>query len=192
VWLARHFGEAGVLAGLDLNTVNMILLLLALLLHWRPRRMVRAVFQGAPAASGVLLQFPFYGGIFGMIAFTGLSDRIAGWLVQASNQFFYPPLIALYSCVLGVFVPSGGSKWVIEAPYVLDAGHRLGVDPGWLVVVYDLGEASANLLQPFWMLPTLAILGLKARDVMGYTFAMFLVCFPVAIVTVTLLAPHVG
>ena len=75
---------------------------------------------------------------------------------------------------------------------VLDAGHRLGVDPGWLVVVYDLGEASANLLQPFWMLPTLAILGLKARDVMGYTFAMFLVCFPVAIVTVTLLAPHVG
>jgi short-chain fatty acids transporter len=192
VWLARHFGEAGVLAGLDLNTVNMILLLLALLLHWRPRRMVRAVFRGAPAASGVLLQFPFYGGIFGMIAFTGLSDRIAGWLVQASNQFFYPPLIALYSCVLGVFVPSGGSKWVIEAPYVLDAGHRLGVDPGWLVVVYDLGEASANLLQPFWMLPTLAILGLKARDVMGYTFAMFLVCFPVAIVTVTLLAPHVG
>ena len=115
-----------------------------------------------------------------MIAFTGLSDRIAGWLVQASNQFFYPPLIALYSCVLGVFVPSGGSKWVIEAPYVLDAGYRLGVDAGWLVVVYDLGEASANLLQPFWMLPTLAILGLKARDVMGYTFAMFLVCFPVA------------
>jgi len=75
---------------------------------------------------------------------------------------------------------------------VLDAGYRLGVDAGWLVVVYDLGEASANLLQPFWMLPTLAILGLKARDVMGYTFAMFLVCFPVAIVTVTLLAPHVG
>ena len=192
VWLARHFDAAGVLTGLDLNTVNMILLLLALLLHWRPWRMVRAVFQGTSAASGVLLQFPFYGGIFGMIAFTGLSARIAGWLVQASNQFFYPPLIALYSCVLGVFVPSGGSKWVIEAPYVLDAGHRLGVDAGWLVVVYDLGEASANLLQPFWMLPTLAILGLKARDVMGYTFAMFCVCFPVAVVTVTLLAPHVA
>ena len=192
VWLARHFDDAGVLTGLDLNTVNLILLLLALLLHWRPWRMVRAVFQGTSAVGGVLLQFPLYGGIFGMIAFTGLSARIAGWLVQATNDFFYPPLIAVYSCVLGVFVPSGGSKWVIEAPYVLDAGHRLGVDPGWLVVVYDLGEASANLLQPFWMLPTLAILGLKARDVMGYTFAMFCVCFPVAVVTVTLLAPHVG
>ena len=111
VWLARHFDEAGVFAGLDLNTVNMILLLLALLLHWRPWRMVRAVFEGTSAASGVLLQFPFYGGIFGMIAFTGLSTRIAGWLVQASNQFFYPPLIAVYSAVLGVFVPSGPAGW---------------------------------------------------------------------------------
>ena len=107
---------------------------------------------------------------------------------QASNQFFYPPLIALYSGVLGVFVPSGGSKWVIEAPYVLDAGNRLGVDAGWLVVVYDLGEASANLLQPFWMLPTLAILGLQARDVMVHVRDVPGLV-PVAIVTVTLLLP---
>lgn len=189
VWLARHFGDTGLLTGLDFNTINLILLMLALLLHWRPWRMVQSVFKGTSAAAGVLLQYPFYGGIFGMIAYTGLSARVAGWLVQASNQFFYPPLVAVYSMVLGVFVPSGGSKWVIEAPYVLDAGRQLGVDPGWLVVVYDLGEASANLLQPFWMLPTLAILGLKARDIMGYTFAMFLACFPVAVVAVTLLAP---
>jgi short-chain fatty acids transporter len=126
-----------------------------------------------------------------MIVYTGLSQRIAGWLVQASDQFFFPPLIAIYSCILGVFVPSGGSKWVIEAPYVLDAANQLDVHSGWMVVVYDLGEASANLLQPFWMLPTLAVLGLKARDIMGYTFAMFLVCFPVVLVLVTLLAPHV-
>ena len=132
------------------------------------------------------------GGIFGVIAYTGISARLAGWMVQASSQFLFPPLVAIYSCILGIFVPSGGSKWVIEAPYVLQAANELTVDAGWMVVVYDLGEASANLLQPFWMLPTLAILGLKARDVMGYTFAMFLVLFPVAIVTVTLLAPHVA
>ena len=94
--------------------------------------------------------------------------------------------------MLGVFVPSGGSKWVIEAPYVLNAAHQLNVDAGWMVVVYDLGEASANLLQPFWMLPVLAVLGLKARDIMGYTFAMWLVCFPTALLAVTLLAPPVG
>jgi short-chain fatty acids transporter len=189
-YLVRHF-QAGSnpIAALDLDTVNLVLIITALVLHWRPRRLVAAVRDGAPAAAGVLLQFPFYGGIFGMIVYTGLSARIAGWLVQASNEFFFPPIIAIYSCILGVFVPSGGSKWVIEAPYVLDAANRLGVDAGWMVVVYDLGEASANLLQPFWMLPTLAVLGLRARDIMGYTFTMFLVCFPVVLVLVTVLAP---
>jgi len=192
LYLVRHFTTKDALAGLDLNTINLILILLALLLNWRPWRMARAVREGAPAVSGVLLQFPLYGGIFGMIAYTGLSERIAGWLVNASSQFLFPPLIALYSMVLGVFVPSGGSKWVIEAPYVLSAARQLNVDAGWMVVVYDLGEASANLLQPFWMLPVLAVLGLKARDIMGYTFAMWLVCFPTALLVVTLLAPHVG
>lgn len=189
-YLVRHFAsaEGHPLNALDLNTINLILILLALLLHWRPARMAAAVRDGAPAASGVLLQFPFYGGIFGMIAYTGLTSTIAGWLVNASNAFLYPALIGIYSCVLGVFVPSGGSKWVIEAPYVIDAANQLGVHQGWMVVVYDLGEASANLLQPFWMLPTLAILGLKARDIMGYTFALFLACFPTVLVAVTLFA----
>jgi short-chain fatty acids transporter len=191
IYLVRHFvDQANPIAALDLNTINMILLIGALVLHWRPHRLVAAVREGAGAASGVLLQFPFYGGIFGMIVYTGLSQRIAGWMVSASNQFLFPPLIAIYSCVLGIFVPSGGSKWVIEAPYVLDAANQLNVHAGWMVVVYDLGEASANLLQPFWMLPTLAVLGLKARDIMGYTFAMFLVLFPVVLILVTVLAPH--
>jgi short-chain fatty acids transporter len=191
IYLVRYFDGKNFFSALDLNTVNLILFLLAMLLHWRPWRMARAVRDGAPAAAGVLLQFPLYGGIFGMIAYTGISARLAGWLVQASNQVIFPPLVAIYSCILGIFVPSGGSKWVIEAPYVLDAANQLNVDAGWMVVVYDLGEASANLLQPFWMLPTLAILGLKARDIMGYTFTMFLACFPAALIAVTLLAPHI-
>jgi short-chain fatty acids transporter len=190
VWyLGRYFAaaEGNPITALDLNTVNLVLMLLALGLHWRPARMVEAVRRGAPAAAGVLLQFPFYGGIFGMIVYTGLSERIAGWLVSVSNDVFYPAVIGIYSCVLGIFVPSGGSKWVIEAPYVIDAANRLQVNQGWMVVVYDLGEASANLLQPFWMLPTLAVLGLKARDIMGYTFTMFVVLFPLVLVLVTVL-----
>lgn len=189
-YLARHFANTAgnPLNALDLNTINLILILLALILHWRPVNLARAVRDGVPATSGVLLQFPLYGGIFGMIAYTGLHRTIADWLVSVSNEFLYPAFIAIYSCVLGVFVPSGGSKWVIEAPYVLDAANQLHVNQGWMVVVYDLGEAGANLLQPFWMLPTLAILGLKARDIMGYTFAMFLALFPVTLVLVTLFA----
>jgi len=182
-YLVRHFSHAAgsPLNALDFNTINLILLMLALILHWRPMSLVATVRGGASAASGVLLQYPFYGGIFGMIAYTGLSKTIAHWLVSASNQLLFPPLIAVYSCVLGVFVPSGGSKWLIEAPYVIDAANQLHVNQGWMVVVYDLGEASANLLP-------LAILGLRARDIMGYTFAMFLVCFPVVLVLVTLFA----
>jgi short-chain fatty acids transporter len=192
IWVWRAFIGKDFFQTLDLNMINLILLLLAMALHWHPISMVKSVIEGTRAAAGVLLQFPFYGGIFGMIAYTGLSHKIADVLTSISNQFFYPPLIAFYSMILGVFVPSGGSKWVIEAPYVLDAAHQLGVSAGWMVVVYDLGEASANLLQPFWMLPTLAILGLKAKDIMGYTFTMFLACFPAALIAVTVLAPHIG
>ena len=99
----------------------------------------------------------------------------------------FPAVVAIYSAVLGVFVPSGGSKWVIEAPYVMQAAHELKVHLGWVVASYDLGEALANLLQPFWMLPTLGMFGLRARDVMGYTFIVALVLAPVVILLVTLL-----
>ena len=89
--------------------------------------------------------------------------------------------------MLGVFVPSGGSKWVLEAPYVMQAAHNLQVHLGWMVAVYDLGEALANLVQPFWMLPVLALLGLRARDVMGVTFTVFVVLAPVVLALVTIL-----
>jgi len=104
-----------------------------------------------------------------------------------SNATTFPAVVALYSAVLGIFVPSGGSKWIIEAPYVMAAAHELKVHLGWVVVAYDLGEALANLLQPFWMLPVLGMLGLRARDVMGYTFVVFLALTPVVLLLVTLL-----
>jgi short-chain fatty acids transporter len=93
----------------------------------------------------------------------------------------------LYSAVLGVFVPSGGSKWVIEAPYVMEAAHTLKVHLGWVVAAYDLGEALANLVQPFWMLPILGLFKLGARDVMGYTIVVFLALTPIVLILVTVL-----
>jgi short-chain fatty acids transporter len=189
-YLIYHFGTGtgSVFNKLDLNTINMILILLGLLLHWRPYRMSEAVKKASPSAASILLQYPLYGGIFGMIVFTSLSERIANALVSVSTVTLYPAMIAVYSFILGIFVPSAGSKWVIEAPYVIGAANKLMVNQGWMVVVYDLGEASANLVQPFWMLPVLSILGLKAKDVMGYTFTFCMVCFPVVLVLVTLLA----
>lgn len=137
----------------------------------------------------MLLQFPFYAGIFGVMTGTALSESIAGLFVHVSSKTWYPATIAIYSAVLGMLVPSGGAKWVIEAPYVLSAARQLGVPDGWMVVTYDLGEALANLVQPFWMLPILALLGLRARDIMGYTFLVALVLLPVVVTLVTVLAP---
>jgi short-chain fatty acids transporter len=185
VYLARTF--AGGLTTLTVNTINLALLLVGMLLHWTPARLMRAVREAVPATWGVILQFPFYAAVAGMIATTRLNDRIAHLFVSVSSARSFPALMSAYSAALGVFVPSGGSKWIIEAPYVIKAAHELRVHLGWVVASYDLGEAIANLVQPFWMLPVLALLGLRARDVMGYTFLVFLVLLPLVLVLTTLL-----
>jgi short-chain fatty acids transporter len=175
------------LNALNLNTLNLLFLTIGVALHATPARLMRAVKDATPGIWGVLLQFPLYAGIAALIVKTQLNEHLAAWFVSLSTPQTFPAVIALYSAVLGVFVPSGGSKWVIEAPYVMQAAHDLKVHLGWMVAVYDLGEALANLLQPFWMLPVLGLFGLKARDVMGYTFLVFLVLAPLVLVLVTVL-----
>jgi short-chain fatty acids transporter len=187
-YLVLYVGRAADrLSAINVNTINFAFLMLGILLHRTPARLMAAVREATPATWGVVLQFPFYAGIAGMIAYTELNARIAHLFVAISTRLTFPPLIAAYSALLGVFVPSGGSKWIIEAPYVMQAAHDLHVHLGWTVAVYDLGEALANLVQPFWMLPTLAILGLRARDVMGFTFSVFVVLVPVVLLLVTVL-----
>jgi short-chain fatty acids transporter len=187
-YLVRYFAQAGEpLNAITLNVLNLAFLLLGFLLHRTPARLMRAVQDATPAVWGVLLQFPFYAGIAGVITGTHLNERVAGAFVRVSTHATFPPLVALYSAALGVFVPSGGSKWVIEAPYVMAAAHSLRVHIGWVVSAYDLGEALANLVQPFWMLPILGLFRLGARDVMGYTFVVFLVLTPVVLALVMLL-----
>ena len=161
--------------------------------EWGPDRNVQWKVKipgegsSTPAVWGVILQFPFYAGIAGVIIATHLNEQVASLFVRASTPASFPALVATYSAVLGVLVPSGGSKWVIEAPYVMEAAHGMKVHLGWVVSAYDLGEALANLLQPFWMLPILGLFKLGARDVMGYTIVVFLVLTPVVLALVTLL-----
>ena len=192
-YLARYFSQAAdPLNALNLNILNLAFLLLGFLLHGTPARLMRAVREATPAVWGVILQFPFYAGIAGVITATHLNEQVAGLFVRVSTPATFPPLVAVYSAVLGVFVPSGGSKWVIEAPYVMAAAHTMKVHLGWVVSAYDLGEALANLLQPFWMLPILGLFKLGARDVMGYTIVVFLALAPVVLMLVTLLGMTLG
>ena len=197
-YLATVFGGngdilSGIAQALDLNTYNFIFLLAGLLLHWRPRSFLTAVTQSVPASAGVLIQFPFYAGIFGMIVGlpndpSPISKALADLFVHISDQNTYPILLSIYSAILGVFVPSGGSKWVIEAPYVLQAASQLHVNLGWVVQIYNAAEALPNLLNPFWMLPLLGLLGLRARDLIGYSVIQFVVHVPVVIFLVWLFA----
>ncbi len=182
IWYLFDFfrnSPTGALAALDLNTYNLMFITAGLLLHWRPRKFIRSVADAVPATGGVLIQFPFYAVIFGMIVGTGISTWLADLFARITTHETYPLLVALYSAVLGTFVPSGGSKWVIEAPYVLQAANLHQVHLGWVVQIYNAAEALPNLVNPFWMLPLLGILRLKARDLVGYTVLQMMLHIPI-------------
>jgi short-chain fatty acids transporter len=181
----------GALAALDLNVYNLIFLTAGLLLHGRPRRFLKAVGESIPAVGGVLIQFPFYAMIFGMIVGTGLSAKLAGVFISFSTHETFGLLAGIYSAVLGFFVPSGGTKWIIEAPYVLQAAIAHQVHLGWVVQIYNLAEALPNLINPFWMLPLLGILKLRARDLVGYTMVQFVVNVPIVLFLCWLFARNI-
>jgi short-chain fatty acids transporter len=180
-FLAHKISEKGWLFALNLDTYNLLFLMLGLMLHWSPMSFTKAASEAAPATTGVLVQFPFYAGIFGMITFSPISKILAGLFLKFSSHDTYPVLVSIYSAVLGFLVPSGGGKWMIEAPYVLSAAQGLHVSPGWIVQVYNASEALPNLINPFWMLPLLGILKLKARDLAGYGLLQLLVTGPVVL-----------
>jgi short-chain fatty acids transporter len=169
----------GVLAALDLNTYNLIFITAGLLLQWRPRNFLRAVAECIPGTGGIIVQFPIYAMIFGMIVGTGLSDKVAKLFASVSTHGTYALLVAAYSALLGIFVPSGGSKWIIESPYVLQAAIQHRVHLGWVVQIYNASEALPNLINPFYMLPLLGILKLKARDLVGYGMLQLMAQVPI-------------
>jgi short-chain fatty acids transporter len=180
-YLAQKLWAKGPLAALDLNTYNFLFIMLGLLLHWRPRAFLHAVGASVPATTGVLIQFPFYAGIFGMMTRSPLSQELARFFVRISTPGSYPVLVSVYSALLGFFVPSGGSKWIIEAPYVLEAAKQLHVNLGWVVQIYNAAEALPNLVNPFWMLPLLGLLNVRARDLVGYSVLKLIVHLPVVL-----------
>jgi short-chain fatty acids transporter len=174
LWLvltARAKGAGAV----TINFVNFAFLTLGLLLHARPASFLRAAASAGSHVWGVIVQFPLYAGIMGMMRGSGLSDVIAGWFTRASSAESYPSFVLWYSAILNYFVPSGGSKWAIEGPYVLDAAQRLGVHASDTVLAYAWGEMVTDIIQPFWAIPLLAVAGLSFREIAGYGLAFCLV-----------------
>jgi len=194
-WIWNEFATKNWLIAISgLNTYNLIFLLIGMLLHWTPRSFLNAIYQAVPVAAGVLIQFPLYGAIAAML--TGavgpdghsLTHHLSTLVVSVASTDTFALLMGVYSAVLGFFVPSGGGKWLIEAPYVMHAANDLRVHLGWVVQIYNAAEALPNLINPFWMLPLLGIMSLKARDLVGFTFAQFATHTPVVLFLLWVLA----
>jgi short-chain fatty acids transporter len=186
-YLATEVASKGASIILDLNHYVFLFLIAGILLHWRPRSFVKSIAAAVPSVSGVLVQYPMYAGMVKMMTESGLARQMAHFFVDISTQHSYPLLVGIYSAFLGLFVPSAGGKWLIEAPYMLEAGKTLHVHLGWVVQTYNATEALANLVHPFWMLPLLGILGLKARDIVGYSALQFAIHVPTVLFLVWLL-----
>ena len=170
-YLVLRLGFRG--GSFDLGSVIMLFLFLGVLLHGTPLAYVRAFTKAATGAAGIILQFPFYAGIMGIITGVGASGICFGTVISnaciaVSTPLTYPLLTFLCAAVLNMFVPSGGGHWAIQAPIMFAAGATLGVDPGLTGTAIAWGDAWTNLIQPFWAIPALAIANLNAKDIMGY------------------------
>ncbi len=158
---------------LDLNSVIMLFLFLGIILHKTPINYVKSLTKAATGSAGIILQFPFYAGIMGIMvgqSADGLSlaGAISNLCIPISNQYTFPLLTFLSAGIVNVFVPSGGGQWAVQAPIMMPAGQALGVSPAITGMAIAWGDAWTNLIQPFWAIPALAIAKLGAKDIMGY------------------------
>lgn len=170
-YIINHFINNGF--NLNLDIVNAIFLFLGILLHKTPKRFIDAIAEAAKGTAGIILQFPFYAGIMGMmVGTTAGGTSLAGAM---SNAFVYiatPVTFQLFTFLsaglVNFFVPSGGGQWAVQAPIMMPAGASLGVPPEVTAMAIAWGDAWTNMIQPFWALPALGIAGLGAKDIMGY------------------------
>lgn len=171
VYIIVYFKNNGF--NLGLNIVNMIFLFLGVLLHGDLRKYVDAIADAASGASGILLQFPFYAGIMGMMVAqnadgVSLASIIADFFVSISNDVTFPVLTFLSAGIINFFVPSGGGQWAVQAPIVMPAATEMGIEYGRAAMAIAWGDQWTNMIQPFWALPALGVAGLSARNIMGY------------------------
>ena len=153
---------------LDINHFIFIVLMLGLIFHWRPIRYVRSFESGARTVGPILLQFPLYGGIMGIMTGTGLAGIIAASFVAFSTQRTLPFWSFISSNIISLFVPSGGGHWAVQGPFMIPAAVKLHVGAAITAMGTAMGEQTANMIQPFWALPILAIARLGIKDIMGY------------------------
>lgn len=177
-YLFFYFYQRGI-SGWNLDSINLVFLTLGILLHQSPSSYVDAIVDGVKGAAGIILQFPFYFGILGILVASGLITQIANFFIDISTATTFPIFTFLSAGIVNFFVPSGGGQWAVQGPVMMQAVETLGVAPERVIMALAYGDAWTNMLQPFWALPLLGIVGLRARDIIGYTAFVMLVTGPV-------------
>jgi len=176
-------------ASVDLNLVIIVLLMLGLLLHWRPVAYIGAVKEAARITGPLILQYPLYGGLMGIITTTGLAAVISKVFIKYSTAHTLPFFTYLTSLVITLFVPSGGGHWAVQGPFAIPAAQNLHASLAGTTMSVAMGESVANMLQPFFALPILAIAGIKMRRMMGFMVVTFLISLIVFGTSLLLLVP---
>ncbi|MGY8844154.1 MAG: TIGR00366 family protein [Gammaproteobacteria bacterium] len=173
-----------------INAYNITFLVIALLLHGRAPSFLRACRNGVDSAWGIVVQFPFYAGIFGLMQNTDLGEWLGSFFSNIATTTTYPWVVYVYSGLMNLFVPSAGSKWMIEAPFLIPAGELLNVSVVTTTLAYAYGDSVTNLIQPFFAIPILAVTRMRFGDVVGYTFLVAVVCFIVTSVAMFMIPPQ--
>ncbi|HSH74383.1 MAG TPA: TIGR00366 family protein [Longimicrobiales bacterium] len=166
------------LGALDLNVLNFAFLMAGLLLFLSPARYEKDFYRAIQGCAGIIMLYPFYAGIIGIMTGTGLVETITRTLLALASADTFPVVAWITAAALNVFIPSGGGEWAVVGGPMLVAAAELGIPPGQTIAAYAAGDAHTNLLNPFWALPLLAITGLRARDMFGYAITMMLLLTP--------------
>lgn len=166
---------------LNVNTVILIFIVLGVLCHGSLNKYVAAFNKGTSTAGGIILQFPFYAGIMGIMEGSGLVTMISHWLLSVATPKTFELFCYFSSLIISIFVPSAGGHWAVQAPFMLPAAHALGVEPWKVAMGVAWGESIWNVVCPFWALPLLAIAKLNIRDLIGFSTLLFIIGNVVAI-----------
>jgi len=169
------------------NMLNFLMLGLALILHGNFSNFLKAVEEAIKGASGILIQFPLYFGIMGIMSESGMVGQISDFFVSVANETTLPIYTFFSAGLVNIFVPSGGGQWAIQGPIVVESAIKLGVSLPKAIMALAYGDQITNMLQPFWALPLLGITKLKAKEILPYTLLLMVLGTAVFIIGLLLI-----
>ncbi len=173
-WYLYNFFAGQQKFNLNLNTINFAFMMLGLLAHGSPARYSEAVGEAVKSVGGIILQFPFYAGMMGMMRDSGLTIAISNFFVSISSAKTLPLFTFWSAGLINIFIPSGGGQWAVQGPIMMEAAKALNADGAKVAMALCWGDSWTNQIQPFWALTILAIAGLGVRDIMGFCLSIAL------------------